>query len=265
LKNGPIPRRSDLWINLALGVGAIKALGASGVINLDDNDGSFAGGMNPGLVGDSFAAFLPDGRPNPAHQSNWKVGCLAHPVDLMLIFANDGDITSQAVSIVNEVAALVGSAPTYSEVGQKLPGEIEHFGFRDGISQPGIRGRVIHKGVERFVTTRYGTPSLQGVDFGKPGQPLVWPGQFLTGQPISADDSPKLPKELTNGSFSSFGDSSKMLKLFLMTQISSRQPWPQQWINRSLAAISAPGSWDGSLWWRAHAPRTGASATRTSD
>src|SRR5262249_4589440 len=38
------PTRPDLWVNLALGVGATNALGASGVIDLDDDDGSFAEG-----------------------------------------------------------------------------------------------------------------------------------------------------------------------------------------------------------------------------
>ena len=40
-----------------------------------------------------------------------------------------------------------------------------------------------------------------GIEFGKTGQPLMWPGQFLTGQPASQDDRPSLPPELTNGSF----------------------------------------------------------------
>lgn len=201
LVDAPAPQRPDLWVNLALGVGATNAIGAAGVIDLDDDDGSFTHGMNPGPVGDPFAAFLPDGTPNPAHRSNWVVGSPSRRVDLLLIFANDGDIAEAAGSVVDDVARLLGSKPVYREVGRLLRGETEHFGFRDGISHPGLRGRVIQKGVERLVTTRYGVPPLQGIEFGKPGQPLAWPGQFLTGQPTSRNDRSRLASELTNGSF----------------------------------------------------------------
>lgn len=204
LTNQPLPQRSDLWLNLALGPRATNALGASGVVDLDDDDGSFAQGMGPGLVGDPFAATLPDGSPNCASRVNWKVGSPSTIVDLLLIFANDSHINRRAAPVVAQVAKMLGSEPIYREEGQMLAGEGEHFGFHDGISQPGVRGKVLHDGVERPITTRYGVPSSQGVDFGKPGQPLVWPGQFLTGQPTSADDKPALPPELTNGSFMVF-------------------------------------------------------------
>src|SRR5437764_12421169 len=36
----PVPERGDLWVNLALGVGATTALGATGVIDLDDQERS---------------------------------------------------------------------------------------------------------------------------------------------------------------------------------------------------------------------------------
>src|SRR5262249_22771211 len=73
---------------------------------------------------------------------------------------------------------------------------------------------VIQQGVERLVTTRYGVPSAQGIDFGKTGQPLVWPGQFLTGQPASKDDRPRLAPELTNGSFLVFRRLQQDVKAF---------------------------------------------------
>ena len=195
------PPRSDLWVNVALGVRATNAIGATAVVDLDDDDGSFAQGMSPGLLGDPFAAVLPDGTPNPAHRSNWRVGSPSSPVDLLLMFAHDANVATAAGPVVAAVARLLGSEPVYREEGRILSGETEHFGFRDGISQVGVRGRTIQDGIERLITTRYGVPSRQGIDFGKTGQPLVWPGQFLTGQPASPDDRPSLPPELTNGSF----------------------------------------------------------------
>jgi Dyp-type peroxidase family len=72
-------------------------------------------------------------------------------------------------------AQLSGSIKVvYSEMGTVRPGHNrgrEHFGFTDGISQPGIRG-----------LTR---PSRPGAapDEGLPGQDLLWPGEFVLGYP----------------------------------------------------------------------------------
>jgi Dyp-type peroxidase family len=55
----------------------------------------------------------------------------------------------------------------------------EHFGFADGISQPGPRGVANIDGELQQVTTRYGVPPQNGREFGKPGQLLVEPGQFV--------------------------------------------------------------------------------------
>src|SRR5690242_12883463 len=49
-----------------------------------------------------------------------------------------------------------------------LPGH-EHFGFKDGVSQPGIRG---------FTPANASDPNQ-----GQPGQDLVWPGEFVLGYP----------------------------------------------------------------------------------
>ena len=64
--------------------------------------------------------------------------------------------------------------PVYSEIGTVRPGRQrghEHFGFRDGISQPGIRG-----------LTPVSRPTV-APNQGLPGQDLVWPGEFILGYP----------------------------------------------------------------------------------
>jgi deferrochelatase/peroxidase EfeB len=76
----------------------------------------------------------------------------------------------------NDLLRLLGASVkvVYAETGTTRPGGyrgFEHFGFRDGISQPGIRGL---------------TPRLNPVkrpDQGLPGQGLVWPGEFVFGYP----------------------------------------------------------------------------------
>ena len=63
----------------------------------------------------------------------------------------------------------------------------EHFGFVDGISQPGIRGRPRKRPndfVTRSLVTDWPASSLQGF----PGQDLVWPGEFVLGYARSGPD-----------------------------------------------------------------------------
>jgi Dyp-type peroxidase family len=69
----------------------------------------------------------------------------------------------------------------YAETGTVRPGREkgrEHFGFADNISQPGIRG-----------LTRPSQPST-APEQGLPGQPLVWPGEFLLGYPAQDPEHP---------------------------------------------------------------------------
>ncbi len=82
----------------------------------------------------------------------------------------------------------------YEETGHKLDriGK-EHFGFQDGISQPGVRGRL-SPDPDSFLTPRVIDPSHtpQAWLYGLPGQDLVWPGEFILGYPGSAAD-PLIP------------------------------------------------------------------------
>src|SRR5207247_2243535 len=66
------------------------------------------------------------------------------------------------------------------ETRRDLPGH-EHFGFKDGVSQPGVRG-LISQNPNLFLTERLlPTPAKGEVEFASPGVPLVWPGQFVFG------------------------------------------------------------------------------------
>jgi Dyp-type peroxidase family len=74
----------------------------------------------------------------------------------------------------SELLRLLGGSVkvVYSEIGNTRPGAqrgFEHFGYRDGVSQPGIRG----------LTRR----STTNPDQGLPGQDLLWPGEFVFGYP----------------------------------------------------------------------------------
>jgi Dyp-type peroxidase family len=70
-----------------------------------------------------------------------------------------------------------GWAIVHEEVGQVRPDPVrghEHFGYADGVSQPGVRGRIDAN-----------TPLMPQLgpdeDQGQRGQDLLWPGEFLFG------------------------------------------------------------------------------------
>ena len=143
---------------------------------------------------------------------NWKVGGPKNPVDAMFIIAGD---TREAVDRrAEELSERLKNAALeiiYSENGdirEDLKGH-EHFGFSDGVSQPGIRGRA-SKSPHDYITKRYISPDQQPEHslFGYPGQDLVWPGVFLLGHPATSPDplipglsSPAVPDWTRNGSF----------------------------------------------------------------
>jgi hypothetical protein len=85
----------------------------------------------------------------------------------------------------------------YEEEGATLEGKLsrhEHFGFKDGVSQPGIRGRV-STGPEDFLTPRFfDSADPRAKLFSRPGQPLVWLGQFILGYPRQ-DDQDLMPRD----------------------------------------------------------------------
>ena len=68
------------------------------------------------------------------------------------------------------------------EKGKNRAGEMaghEHFGYLDGISQPGLRGRASADPTD-LLTPRQ---NPQDRSQGKPGQELIWPGEFVFGYP----------------------------------------------------------------------------------
>ena len=73
----------------------------------------------------------------------------------------------------------------FEQRGNTLSGDLrghEHFGFKDGISQPGVRGKLSAAPGD-YITPRYiSAADSRRLYLAKPGQQLVWPGQFLLGE-----------------------------------------------------------------------------------
>jgi deferrochelatase/peroxidase EfeB len=160
------------------------------------------------------SAFLGD--PTDPHDegspSQWKVGGPNNAVDALFVVAGDSRAAvDRRVKQVTDWAKKAKLLIIYAEEGdvrEDLPGH-EHFGFDDGVSQPGIRGRA-SESPRDFITERHINAKQQPEHslFGYPGQDLVWPGAFLLGQPDTSPDplipgppSSAIPGWTRNGSF----------------------------------------------------------------
>lgn len=126
-----------------------------------------------------------EGNPN-----NWVIGGPGNEADIMLIIQSDDreDMFAQvqaleeSIFLPNRNGAHVASGVSIllKEQGANLPAPLsghEHFGFLDNISQPGVRGYVSDH--PRDVLTARQNP--RDPNQGKPGQDLLWPGEFIFG------------------------------------------------------------------------------------
>ncbi len=140
---------------------------------------------------------------NDPPKSKWLESFVSDRIDG--VFLVTGRDRASVVSYSNELLRLLGGSikVVYSEIGHVRPGKErghEHFGFLDGVSQPGIRG-----------LTRSSKPTYRP-DQGLPGQDLIWPGEFVFGYPGQHPDDPVKPGPppemaapwMKNGSFMVF-------------------------------------------------------------
>ncbi len=130
------------------------------------------------------------------HRANWVIGGPGNEADALVIIAADRptDLTVEVDEIVGR-ATIHGIQVLFSQRGDNLPGNLqghEHFGFKDGISQPGIRGAVSATPGDRLTPRYLAETDPHARLFAKPGQPLVWPGEFLLGEPRQDPRNPYL-------------------------------------------------------------------------
>lgn len=138
---------------------------------------------------------------------NWVFGGTKNEADIVIIVASDSDEDlddevrriEESIyagrSIIGE-QALSGVQIIYKQNGATLPPPLtghEHFGFLDGVSQPGLRGRI-SKDPTDVLTPRQ---NPKNPEQGKPGQDLLWTGEFIFGYPKQAGKpDPAKPDEL---------------------------------------------------------------------
>src|SRR6266508_1895089 len=115
---------------------------------------------------------------------------------------------------IRDSAVHSGLGWVWQELGSRLSREpdernSEHFGFRDGISQPGVRGWSAdpEQPLSRRLINNSRLPD--GPDYAAPGTPLVWPGSFVFGYPAQNPIDARAPGPMSvagpywahNGSF----------------------------------------------------------------
>jgi Dyp-type peroxidase family len=169
------------WVNIAFSYRAIALLAGKADAHAF-GDQSF----RQGLAGRSTYLGDPTRSRHPGHRRRWVVGGPKKEADILVIVAADdpAHLKSMADSIKHR-AATSGLRLLFEQRGATLPGSLrghEHFGFKDGVSQPGVRGKVSAAPGD-FITPRYIDPADPRARlFSKPGQVLIWPGQVLLGE-----------------------------------------------------------------------------------
>lgn len=175
------PPLCSTWVNIGFSHRAIALLaGAADAAAFGDQS------FRQGLATRSTYLGDPTDAAHPGHRRHWMVGGPKKEADILVIVAADDEqhLVATADAIKTRAAA-AGMKLLFEQRGDNLPGALrghEHFGFKDGISQPGVRGKVSTAPGD-YITPRYiDHADARAKMFAKPGQLLLWPGQFLLGE-----------------------------------------------------------------------------------
>lgn len=186
---GANPPMSATWVNIAFSYRAIDVLAGAADANAF-NEQSF----RQGLAARSTYLGDPTDSKHSGHRKKWVVGGPENEADILVIVAaDDPKDLERMVNLIKRNAAPAQLRLLFEQRGDTLPDPLrghEHFGFKDGVSQPGVRGKVSSAPGD-FITPRY----IDHTDprariYAKPGQLLIWPGQFLLGEPRQDPEHP---------------------------------------------------------------------------
>ena len=178
-----------LWLNVGLT--------ATGLVKLSSNPDQMRNQLAafPSFVATprGQAAVLADsGDSDPSH---WDFGGPSQPeIDAVLTVAADHpDALERKLDELRELRERNQVEEVFRQEGETLPGDLvgkEHFGFMDGISQPGVG--QFHK------------PDPNNPEFreGKLGERLTPPGEFVIGyEKAPGSPAPEVPSWMRDGSF----------------------------------------------------------------
>jgi Dyp-type peroxidase family len=139
------------------------------------------------------ATSAPDVAPSgPEAPAAWLFGSPNQAIDIVVVLASDS--ADDLLGIAQEVrilAAANGVLSVFEQAGRALPGARhgrEHFGFKDGISQPGVIG------------FDQPDPANAAQVAGKPGTLLIEAGEFVFGYPGHDNPGRAVPSWMFDGS-----------------------------------------------------------------
>jgi deferrochelatase/peroxidase EfeB len=121
---------------------------------------------------------------------DWVVGRPERPVDVLLVVAAGTAAAAEEVVrwFTDEARPWLDGEPFVERL-LPMKGSKEHFGFRDGISQPAVLG--LRDDGDLFDGRRAeddgGTPRTTNA------QDLVWPGEFIFGYRTPVEGDPRVP------------------------------------------------------------------------
>jgi deferrochelatase/peroxidase EfeB len=177
---------SGPWIAMAVSHRLVQAAGHAA--GLDDD----------WVANASMAAVSGLNDPRPAdggpRGGDWVVGAPDRPVDVLIVVAAGTAAAAQEVIdwFTADAQPWLDGDPFVEQL-QPLPGGKEHFGFRDGISQPALFGTV--DGGTLLEADR--VPDDLGLPRTKAAQDLVWPGEFVFGYRGTTAE-PRVPAKPVN-------------------------------------------------------------------
>ena len=190
------------WLGISLSYGILKSLNAG---TKKFTDEAFVQGLLP------RSKSLGDPVTGPFSPEHWLVGGPGNQAHVMMMIEADdrADMLDELTRIeqsINLANFEGGCEPKpaiqilFADEGANLPGPLsghEHFGFLDGVSQPGLRGRLSQNPSDVLTLRQNPNKRDQTEDptkpagpankikpaQGKPGQDLLYPGEFIFGYP----------------------------------------------------------------------------------
>src|SRR5215213_8655740 len=141
------------WVNIAFSHRGISVLAS-----VDDAKAFGDQSFRQGLAARSAYLGDPSRSTAAGHASKWVVGGPRNEADIIIIVASDGPtMLEDMVTLIKDRADTAGMKLIFEQRGDTLPGDLrghEHFGFKDGVSQPGVRGKLSAAAGD-YITPRY--------------------------------------------------------------------------------------------------------------
>jgi Dyp-type peroxidase family len=175
------------WVNLSLTYQGLKFLMGS-----EPFEGFSSAGIEAFVRGAAASAAV-NGDEGESAPENWLFGRAEQPVvhAIITVASDEQGTLERRASELRVAAARAGLTVVFEQNGATLPGDRaghEHFGFKDGVSQPGVAG--------------FDQPDPRDpvhVD-GKPGTRILPAGEFVLGHPRLGPEI-TMPEWTRDGSF----------------------------------------------------------------